>query len=518
MIPNDRSQSVPPLLLRLAAVVAIAAGAACTNDVVDGSAMGFELNQAGEDDQALQSVCAPNERLRGIDVSVFQGSINWSRVAQDNVHYAFIRVSDGLNTPDVRFAENWAGAKAAGVRRGVYQFFRPSQDPIAQANLLISAVGTLEPGDLPPVIDVETRSGQSRATVQGKIQTWMTHVEQRLGVKPIIYTGPYFWRDEVRAPTFARTAPLWVAHYTSGCPLVPEPWGHWTFHQFTDQGRVAGIGGPVDINFFRGGAAALAALAVQPTEPEPPVVVDDPESAFLIDLPIGGSTVDNPVQFEFQAENIRTVHVFAGPYPILDFHPEEDGLSHSVYFFSPGRRELRVAAYNENGERVFERFLSVIVRPAPSREAGIARDLLQWRERGEVEFFDRSFDVFDDADALANIVDTAADRPARRSCYGTAPCGSVYLSRTMLEAMRAIKAQYNFNTFYTAISGAEHSFGSLHYAGRAFDIDEINGVRIVGPTSATASLMNACWALGASEVFGPNNDPFGHADHIHCGF
>ena len=138
-------------------------------------------------------VCAAGPTLEGIDVSKWCGDIDWDQVAATGLEFAIIRVSDGLNYYDYKFTYNWAEARRVGITRGVYQYFRPSQDPIAQANLLITEVGALETGDLPPVIDVETSDGQSTSTVVTKVQQWLDHVEAGLGVTPIIYTSPGLW-------------------------------------------------------------------------------------------------------------------------------------------------------------------------------------------------------------------------------------------------------------------------------------------------------------------------------------
>jgi lysozyme len=136
------------------------------------------------------TVCGVGPTVKGIDVSYYQGTINWTAVKNDGVKFAFIRVSDGLNTIDNKFATNWSGSRAAGVKHGAYQFFRPSQDPIAQADLLLAKIGSkLEPDDLPPVIDVEASDGQSAATITTKVKKWVAHVKAATGRDPIIYTG-----------------------------------------------------------------------------------------------------------------------------------------------------------------------------------------------------------------------------------------------------------------------------------------------------------------------------------------
>jgi hypothetical protein len=151
--------------------------------------------------------------------------------------------------------------------RGAYQFFRADEDPIAQADLLIAKVGgKLSPGDLPPVIDVESSDGQSGGTIARKVRAWLDRAESKLHVKPIVYTGPYFWRDSVGGAD-VNDHPLWVAHYGTSCPLVPPTWNRWTFHQFTSSGRISGISGNVDVNHFNGTLTQLKDLAVNDDRP-----------------------------------------------------------------------------------------------------------------------------------------------------------------------------------------------------------------------------------------------------------
>jgi lysozyme len=206
-------------------------------------------------------VCSQGATTKGIDVSKYQGNVDWNRVKADGVEYAFIRVSDGSQFKDAKFARNWDGTKAAGIVRGAYQFFRPAQNVNAQADIMIAALATWEPGDLPPVIDVEATGGLSAKTIASKVRAWTARVEAAIGVKPIVYTGKYFWRDEVGAPTDFADNALWIAQYTSKCPDLPAPWATWTFWQYSDKGKVAGITGNVDINRFNGTVADLKAFA-----------------------------------------------------------------------------------------------------------------------------------------------------------------------------------------------------------------------------------------------------------------
>ncbi|HEU0029068.1 MAG TPA: GH25 family lysozyme [Kofleriaceae bacterium] len=199
--------------------------------------------------------------MKGVDVSYYQGTIDWPAAKADGVEFAFTRVSDGLTFEDPKFETNWSAIKANGMLRGAYQFFRPNQDPIAQADLLLQKIGTLGPGDLPPVIDVEVDGGLGPSAVASAVRKWVDHVTAAIGRPPIIYTGFYFWRDQVGAPDLT-TSPLWHAQYTTAdCPNIAPPWTDWAFWQFTSSGRVAGIDGNVDTNRFNGTREQLEQLA-----------------------------------------------------------------------------------------------------------------------------------------------------------------------------------------------------------------------------------------------------------------
>ena len=194
--------------------------------------------------------CETGETVPGIDVSYYQQRIAWKRVRRAGMRFAFIRVSDGTTVSDPRFAANWAGARRAGLMRGAYQYFRPEESAIAQADLLIAALAR-DRGELPPVIDLETDGGLTPAQLQDRARVWVARVRDRLGVEPIVYTGPEFWRARARGADLT-AQPLWIAHYTSSCPTVPSPWTAWTFWQHSDRGRVRGIAGRVDLSVFAG--------------------------------------------------------------------------------------------------------------------------------------------------------------------------------------------------------------------------------------------------------------------------
>jgi lysozyme len=228
-------------------------------------------------------VVPPNgSTTEGVDVSKFQGNVNWSAVAGSGKSFAITRVSDGL-TVDSTFQQNWQGIASAGLIRGAYQFFQPGMDSAAQAALLLSQIGTLGPGDLPPVLDVEVTGGQPGAQINAEIGTWVAIVQAAIGRSPIIYTAPQFWATTIGSrPNFGTD--LWTADWNPNLPHVSSPWTGWEFWQYSISGNVAGIPGQVDLDRFNGSLAELQAYAVQAsTVPEPTTMV----AGALLLLPLG---------------------------------------------------------------------------------------------------------------------------------------------------------------------------------------------------------------------------------------
>lgn len=235
-------------LSRISIIVALFAIPACT---------GGAPPQVAYDEDAV-TVCPGASTVQGIDVSEFQGSINWSAVKNAGKQFAFIRVSDGTyQDPD--FATNWAGAKNAGLIRGAYQFFRASDDPITIADQFLAKIGTLGDGDLPPVLDVEVTDGQSATTIRTNMETWLAHVEQKTGRTPFIYVSPGFWPN-LGSPNESHYR-LWVANWGVNCPNTPTGWNTWQMWQYADNGTVSGISGAVDLDEFNGTLQQLQAIA-----------------------------------------------------------------------------------------------------------------------------------------------------------------------------------------------------------------------------------------------------------------
>lgn len=205
---------------------------------------------------------------RGIDVSHYQGRIRWGRVAKTGVDFAFLKASEGVGVSDPRYRENRARATAAGIKVGAYHFARPSgskkervrDDARREANYFLS-VARPKKKELAPVLDLETSGLLNRPQLLRWTQAWLKHVHRKTGVRPILYSGPTFWRDRMNGTRmFAAKHPLWLAHYTRRNPEVPAgQWDGkgWTYWQWTDCGRVRGIRGCVDLNVAASGGSQI---------------------------------------------------------------------------------------------------------------------------------------------------------------------------------------------------------------------------------------------------------------------
>ena len=208
----------------------------------------------------------------GIDVSYWDAGIDWPKVRATGQRYVFTKATEGDFYSDPTFDNNWLGAKSAGLLRGAYHFFRCNVDAKKQATRFIDYVKSVnDNGELPPVLDLESNDGQTKAKVIDRAKTWLDLVEAAFGKKPIIYSGQYFLQDFLSEagggpPAWAKDYPLWLAQYpnqyTPGMqPFLPKGWFKWTFWQYSEKGQVNGINANVDLNFFNGSLEELYQFA-----------------------------------------------------------------------------------------------------------------------------------------------------------------------------------------------------------------------------------------------------------------
>ena len=208
-------------------------------------------------------VCMPHGyKVHGIDISHYQGDIDWkmlkqTRQGQFPVQFIFMKATEGGDFADDKFVANFDSARAHGFIRGAYHFYNPKTDAHKQADFFINSV-KLEPGDLPPVLDIEKKSRDIKK-LQNDLKIWLRKVENHYGVKPIIYAS-YKFKTKYLNDSVFDSYPYWIAHYYVDSVKYQ---GEWKFWQHTDVGTLPGIDEKVDLNIFNGSSTDLKGLLLK---------------------------------------------------------------------------------------------------------------------------------------------------------------------------------------------------------------------------------------------------------------
>ena len=186
------------------------------------------------------------EWREGIDLSHHNGRIDWDLLEGADLHFVYLKASEGRDLKDSRFQDNWKEAVARGWNVGAYHFYRLCVPGKVQARNFMQSV-EVRAGTLPPAIDLEYAHNcdpeGSRADTQAQIALFLDALEAEYGHRPVIYTTPEFHADWI-AGQFD-TYPLWIRSLGREPDLPHAIW------QYDMAGRVRGIDGPVDLNRMR---------------------------------------------------------------------------------------------------------------------------------------------------------------------------------------------------------------------------------------------------------------------------
>jgi len=270
---------------------------------------------------AAAALCAPAGAAtyaKGIDVSNYQKAINWSKVSAAGYQFAFAKATEGTTFSDAFYAANREGTEGLGMRFGAYHFARPAgssaggliASAIAQADHLVD-VAQPQPGELPPVLDLEVKGGLAVIALQQWARAWLDEVWARTGVLGLVYASPAFWKNALgdTAAFAAAGNKLWIAHWTTNAsPTLPaQQWSglSWLFWQWSNCLHVPGITtGCVDGDRFNGPDPSLVAIPPYPggapVASVPPTIVGAPQSGKLLAAVPGGWTGGKPIGFLYQ--------------------------------------------------------------------------------------------------------------------------------------------------------------------------------------------------------------------------
>lgn len=212
----------------------------------------------------INQYLAAGYSVRGVDVSHYQGEIDWEHFKDQGIEFAFIKATEGSSFVDEKFAENWEGARAAGLYAGAYHFFSFDSPPASQAEHFIAIAGDLS-GSLPPVVDIEyygdkRENPPAKASVVSGLRELLEALEREYGVKPVIYTTYAVYNKYIRNQFLEY--PLWIrnVYYPPG-----DIGRQWTFWQYSDTGALGGTSGEekfVDLNVFRESRESLMEMLI----------------------------------------------------------------------------------------------------------------------------------------------------------------------------------------------------------------------------------------------------------------
>lgn len=192
-----------------------------------------------------------NTLTEGIDVSHYQGRINWAAVAQSGqVGYAYIKASESVSFIDENYQYNLTEARKYGINVGSYHFYRAHVDQEAQLRHMFSIINPAQQ-DLIPVVDVETANGVPVETFANRLHRFLKAVEEHYGRPPILYTYVNFYNTYLAHRGFNHY-PLFIAFYQDRIPSVSDGNSYFIW-QYTSKGHINGIRGNVDRSKFMNG-------------------------------------------------------------------------------------------------------------------------------------------------------------------------------------------------------------------------------------------------------------------------
>jgi lysozyme len=207
----------------------------------------------------LTKSCPAGSVMEGVDVSHYNGTVNWKQVRASGRTFAYAKATEGTSFVDQTFSQNYAAIKAAGLVRGAFHTFHADIDPISQADHFMSTIGTLQSGDLAPALDVESLNGQSASSLQAGIGQWTARVKAATGRTPVVFIYPSLLSQVLGSGTSGYL--LWISNWGVTCPSLPAGAHQWAFWQYSDTGAVPGIPGAVALDRFNGTLAGLKSLA-----------------------------------------------------------------------------------------------------------------------------------------------------------------------------------------------------------------------------------------------------------------
>ena len=210
----------------------------------------------------LNGISSCQYDIKGVDVSSYQGEIDWNVLSSQKISFAFIKATEGSSFVDKYFAYNFQEAQKTSLSVGAYHFFSYDSEGKTQAENFINTVIPFE-GMLPPVIDLEfygdkEKNPPDRADVEKQLKVMLVLLEEHYNQKPIIYATEKSY--ELYLSNDYKEYDIWIRNVISKPKLSDNRM--WTFWQYTNRERFEGYNGKekyIDVNIFNGSSEEYSA-------------------------------------------------------------------------------------------------------------------------------------------------------------------------------------------------------------------------------------------------------------------
>jgi len=216
----------------------------------------------------------------GIDVSKYQGHIDYAKVKASGIQVVYIKASEGSSIIDPYFRTNYENAKAQGLKIGFYHFVRArnEEEAVREATFFHSVISGTTP-DCRLAMDFEVFDGLGAQKVNQISFAFLQKLEELTKKECVVYSDEYNART-VFSRELALSYPLWIAEYGVSTPTSTGNWDEWIGFQYSDKGRIDGINGNVDLDKFRENIFLSDSSVIPDPKPEPePEPTPDPDSS-----------------------------------------------------------------------------------------------------------------------------------------------------------------------------------------------------------------------------------------------
>lgn len=262
----------------------------------------------------MQPICfafGPSELplYRGIDVSIWQGQINYERVKEDGIKVVYIRSSEGNSYVDPYYLRNYNNAKANGLKIGFYHYLTATteEEAIEQADFFVSLVGGLE-ADCRLAMDFEQFYGLGIEEINAVSLAFLERVEEKSGKEVVIYSDAYNARATF-GEELAKRYPIWIAEYGVEEPESNGKWETWVGFQYSSTGEVSGINSRVDLDYYTQGIFLSDSSKI----PEPEKPIPHPDDTQEITIKRGDTLSNIAIEYGTTVDRLVELNNIANP-------------------------------------------------------------------------------------------------------------------------------------------------------------------------------------------------------------